>query len=105
MNFPLQLLKILKSNLQKMQSLLSYGDGETAVQITFQNEKIIGLLEKYKSFLNESMTSDLQNLIKDCSYLQEECDEKLQAITSEYKKELNIHLIKRQLFTHFNNLK
>ncbi|MBP9889955.1 MAG: hypothetical protein KBF93_26895 [Leptospiraceae bacterium] len=103
MQYTFQLLRILKSNLEKMQTLLSYGDGESAVKISFQNERILSLLEKYKE---PSAKSDvaLQTLVNACLILQEDCDKKLQSITSEYKKELNTHMIKRQILEHLENV-
>lgn len=102
MSRSLSLLRILKSNLQKMQTLLSYGDGESAVKITFQNERIIALLDSCK---NAQATDELkiQELVEDCLLLQEDCDSKLKSIALEYKKELNIHLIKNQLHRHLKN--
>ena len=98
----LALLRILKSNLQKMQTLLSYGDGESAVKITSQNERIIALLDSCK---NRQASEDIkiQELVEDCLLLQEDCDNKLESIALEYKKELNIHLIKNQLHRHLKN--
>ena len=103
MQYTFQLLRILKSNLEKMQTLLSYGDGESAVKISFQNERILSLLEKYKE-PSGNLDVAQQALVSDCLILQEDCDKKLQSITSEYKKELNNHMIKRQLLEHLENV-
>ncbi len=103
LNRSFQLLKILKSNLKKMQILLSYGDGESAILIAYKNERIIFLLESNKKKNAKSRLAEMQVLADDCILLQEDCDRKLVSITSEYKKEYNIHTIKRQLLEHLNN--
>lgn len=86
-----------------MQTLLSYGDGESAVKITHQNERILFLLEHHKDKNIKSKVIEIRELVECCLRLQQDCDEKLESITSEYKKELNTHLIKRQLKTHLKN--
>jgi len=104
MQYTFQLLRILKSNLEKMQTFLSYEDGESAVKITFQNDRILVLLEKYKTESAKSGVTQIQDLVNTCITLQEDCDQKLQSITSEYKKEFNTHLIKRQVLEHLERL-
>ena len=86
-----------------MQTLLSYGDGESAVKITHQNERILFLLEHHKDKNIHSKVTEIRELVESCLRLQQDCDEKLESITFEYKKELNTHLIKRQLKTHLKN--
>lgn len=83
-----------------MQKLLSYGDGESAVKIAFQNEHILFLLEHVKDGSVKSDTTHLRSVADSCIQLQEECDTLLQSITLEYKKELNTHLVRRQLLVH-----
>ncbi|HMV46080.1 MAG TPA: hypothetical protein PK079_19360 [Leptospiraceae bacterium] len=82
-----------------MQTFLSYGDGESAVKITFQNERILDLLEHPKA-KKDSEYDELNTLVLDCISIQEKCDSMLVAISLEYKKELNTHMIKRQLKSH-----
>lgn len=103
MDYNFQLLKILRSNLQKMQALLSYGDGESTLKIISQNERILFLLESVKKKESQDYNLKINDLVNTCIYLQEDCDKKLTAITLEYKKEFNTHLIKRQLKTHLKN--
>jgi hypothetical protein len=86
-----------------METFLSYGDGESAVKITSQNERILFLLEHYKDKNARAKTEEIRDLVDACLILQEDCDRNLQSITSEYKKELNTHLIKRQIIEHLKN--
>lgn len=88
-----------------MQTFLSYGDGESAIPITFRNERIIVLLEKTKHKSANSRLAEIQALADSCLDLQEECDRKLVSITNDYKKELNISSIKLQIKKHLNSSK
>lgn len=103
MNYNFQLLKILKSNLEKMQTLLSYGDGESAVKISFQNERILHLFESTKVKNQTNSQKNIRDLVDTCMYLQEENDLKLRSITDDYKNELNTYSIKRQIIMHLKN--
>ena len=103
LNFTYQLLRILESNFKKMQTFLSYGDGESATALSFRNERIIELLERSKQKSANSKLALIQSLVDSCLVLQEDCDQKLTEITSEYKKEFHISSIKIQLKKHLNN--
>lgn len=82
-----------------MQTFLDYGDGESAVKISFQNERIISLLEIPK-IKKEQTTPSIQKVASECIILQEDCDTKLRMIASELKKELNTSMVKRQIKLH-----
>ena len=103
MDYNFQLLKILRSNLQKMQTLLSCGAGESTLKIISQNERILLLLESIKKKQSQNYSVKIRDLVDNCIYLQDDCDKKLTAITLEYKRELNTHSIKRQLQNHLKN--
>lgn len=86
-----------------MQALLAYGDGEAAVKITFQNERILFLLGTVRDSGDKSNISATRELVESCLLLQEDCDGKLESIASEYKKEFNSVSIKRQVSEHLKN--
>ena len=102
MNYTYQLLLVLESSFKKMQTFLSYGDGESAVKITFRNERIIELLERSKKRSANSKLDEIQTLANSCLALQKECEEKLGSIANEYKKDFYKSSVKIQLKEHLN---
>lgn len=87
-----------------MQTYLSYGDGESAVKISFQNERILHLFESTKVKNQTNSQKNIRDLVDTCMYLQEENDLKLRSITDDYKNELNTYSIKRQIIMHLKIL-
>lgn len=93
------LLEKLKANFIQMQDYLAYGDSDAATRTCIDNFRIVEALEKVDTrvVVPEDRRKSLIYLLQELVALQESCQVVLEKSASDFRRELNVDLIKRQL--------
>lgn len=110
----ISLLNLLKKNLTRQNEVLSYGDGESAVRISFANEILIVKMQKVDSKIEKldenfpcnseliEITNTMFILLNETRELHANVSEKLKTAVQKMKEEFNTFSVKRQLKIHLN---
>lgn len=109
------ILKELSKNLHRQLEILSFGDGEGAAKLSFQNEKIIqklaGLDERIGNIRESSpqssklisLSENIFSLLEETRYVQGRVTELFEHSLHLIKKELNVFQVKMQVQKYLRN--